>query len=112
MTILKKETRNIELKTWKTIKLGTGLKTADDFRNAFKKAGYKIGNWGNDILGTAAFTAAVATRETSVDLVRVTVAELGFPDGARRGEIYARALEFGLRYCSAEVGPQLRLQYQ
>ncbi len=100
-----------ELKVWKTVKLGTGLKTAADFRIALKKAGYKIGDWADDGLGTDAFAATVATKETVVELVRVTVAELGFQNGARRDEIYARALGFGLGKCSAEVGPQLRLQY-
>jgi len=33
-----------EFKVWKTIKLGTGLKTADDFRKAIKHGGMKIGN--------------------------------------------------------------------
>jgi hypothetical protein len=46
-----------------------------------------------------------------VDLVRVTVAELGFKDGARRDAIYARAIELGLELCPAEVGPALRLAY-
>ncbi len=44
-------------------------------------------------------------------LVRVTVAELGFPNGETRREIYARALKLGLELCPSEVGPQLRLQY-
>ena len=95
---------------WKTIKLGTGLKTADDFRQVLKKAGCKIGNWGNDILGKSVFTASET--EIEVDLVNVSVAELGFKDGATRRDIYERALELGLGLCHAEVSPQLRLQYK
>ncbi len=95
---------------WKTIRLGTGLKTADDFRHALKRAGNRIGDWANDILGKRAFT--VATKETEVDLVKVTVAELGFKDGATYRDICQRAKELGLDLCPAEVGPQLRLQYQ
>lgn len=41
----------------------------------------------------------------------MTVAELGFKNGARRDAIYARAIELGLQLCPAEVGPALRLQY-
>ena len=95
---------------WKTINLGTGLKTADDFRKALKDRGFNIGNWADDILGKPAFTAAAEA--TEVDLVKVTVAELGFKKGARRDQIYERAKELGLELCAPEVGPQLRLQYQ
>ena len=98
-----------ELKVFKTIKLGTGLKTADDFRKSFKDNGFKLGDWANDILGKPVFT--VATEETELDLVVVSVAELGFKKGATREQIYTRAEERGLYRCPAEVGPQLRLQY-
>ncbi|HEY9583978.1 MAG TPA: hypothetical protein VJI33_00105 [Candidatus Paceibacterota bacterium] len=94
---------------WRTIKLGTGLVTADDFRRALKAAGHHIGDWANDILGQCAFTAS--TKETEVDLVVVSVSELGFPNGATRQEIYRKAQKLGLMLCSPEVGPQLRLQY-
>jgi len=96
--------------TWKTIKLGTGFKNAADFRKALKDCGMRIGDWGNDILGKPEFT--VVAGETEVDLVKVTVAELGFKDGARRDQIYDRAKELGLELCPPEVGPQLRLQYK
>jgi len=94
---------------WKTIKLGTG-KTVGDFRNDLRRGNLKLGDWASDIIGKPAFTTA--TEETEVDLVRVAVAELGFKKGARRDQIYERANEFGLELCPAEVGPQLRLQYQ
>jgi hypothetical protein len=117
-----KKARSVPVKTdfpvWKTIRLGTGLKTATDFRKVlivdFRKAaimsGNHIGDCGNDILGRLAFTAV--TEETEVDLVIVSVSELGFKDGATRKDIYARALELGLQLCPNEVGPQLRLQYK
>lgn len=96
--------------TWKIIKLGTGLKTANDFRRALQSAGHKIGEWGNDILVKPAFK--VSTKETSIELVNVSVAELGFKDGATRKDIYERAISLGLELCPNEVGPQLRLQYK
>jgi hypothetical protein len=99
-----------EFSVWKTIRLGTGLKTVDDFRHALKDNGDRIGNWGNDILGKLAFT--VSDTETEVNLVVTSVAELGFKDGATRADIYKRAVELGLELCSPEVGPQLRLQYK
>ena len=94
----------------KTIKLGTGLKTADDFRKALKQSGCEISNWGNDILGEPMFI--VSKTETEIDLVSVSVAEIGFNDGATRKDIYERAISLGLELCPNEVGPQLRLQYK
>lgn len=100
---------DLVLKVWKTIKLGTGLKTADDFRKALKKSNCGIGDWANDILGKPAFTASET--EMDANLVIVSVGELGFKDGATRKDIYERAQSLGLSLCPAEVGPQLRLQY-
>lgn len=96
-------------KTWKTIQIGTGLQTADDFRKAVKLASMKIGDWANDILGKPAFTATESV--TELELVVASVAELGFNGGATRKDIYVRAQELGLDLCPPEVGPQLRLQY-
>jgi len=96
--------------TWKTIKLGTGIKDANGFRQAIKDAEMRISDWANDIIGKPEFT--VIAGETEVDLVKVTVAELGFKNGARRDQIYDRAKELGLELCPSEVGPQLRLQYK
>lgn len=99
-----------EFKVWKTIRLGTGLETAEDFRESLEINGMKIGNWASDILGKPEFT--VATKETKVNLVVVTVEQLGFKNGATREQIYTRAKELGLELCPPEVGPQLRLQYK
>ncbi len=95
---------------WKTIKLGMkGLKTSGGFRLAFNDNGYVIGDWGNDILGSSAFT--VSETEIEVDLVNISVGELGFKHGAEQRDIFAKALSLGLELCPNEVGPQLRLQY-
>ena len=94
---------------WKTVLLGTGLRTADDFRLALRNGGHQISPWANDLLGKHVFKASEI--EMEVDLVSATVAELGFPNGATRENIYKRAQELGLRLCPPEVGPQLRLQY-
>lgn len=98
-----------KVKVWKTLKLGTGLKTADDFRKALKANGFNISDWANDLLGKPAFTAAAA--ETEVKLVKATVKELTGKDQAPYWEICQRAEERGWKKCPAEVGPQLRLQY-
>jgi len=95
---------------WKTIKLGTGLKIAVDFRCALSDGKFRFSRLASDILGKPVFTAA--DEETELDLVKVTVAELGFKNGIMFDQIYERAKELGLELCPSEVGPQLRLQYK
>lgn len=97
------------LTVWKTIKIGTGIKNGKGFCSELEKKDFRIGDWARDMLGQKAFT--VATAEEDVDLVRLSVADLGFKEGARYDAICARAIEMGLELCPAEVGPQLRLQY-
>lgn len=97
-----------EFPVWKTVRLGI-YKNADGYRKALKKAGLRLSDWASDMMGKSAFTCA--KQGTELDLVRLTVAELGFKDGARYADICAKALELGLGLCPAEVGPALRLQY-
>lgn len=96
----------IEMPVWKTVKLGT-CKTPDEYRKALKKAGRRIGDWGDDILGRI----TCSKEEVDLDLVVLSVGDLGFNDGARYADICAKAQELGLKLCPAEVGPALRLQY-
>ena len=93
---------------WKTIKLGTH-KTAETLKAAIKQKGIEVSDWSADIMGKPAFT--LASQETTVDLVNVSVADLGFTKATALKDIYARALELGLSLCPVEVGPQLRRQY-
>lgn len=88
-----------------TIKLGTNLQSADDFRRALDDGGF----YSTDFLYMPTFT--VATEETEVNLVFVSVGELNLRSGATRRNIYERAQQLGLELCTPEVGPQLRLQY-
>jgi hypothetical protein len=93
---------------WKTVQLGLH-RTADDYRTALQQNGFRLGSWASDIMGQPAFT--VSQESTSVELVLMTVAELGFKNGAKRSDIYQRALELGFELCPSEVGPALRLAY-
>jgi hypothetical protein len=96
----------VERPTWKTIQVGT-MPSADVLRTALLAADFKIGDWGGDILAKV----VVATEPTEIELVQATVAELGFPRGATRAQIYEAGLKLGWQLCPPEVGPQLRLQY-
>lgn len=100
-----------ELEVWKTVKLGLH-KSADEYRQALKAKGNCVSDLANDILGEPAF--AVAAEEREYDLVVVSNAELGYPDGTmvKQTLVLDRAKELGLELCLAEVGPALREQYQ
>lgn len=100
---------NSDITVWKTIQIGTGFNTPDQFRRALGESGCSIGQYANELLDHPAFT--VAREPSAVSLVNIRVADLGFTGPARRRDIYNRAIERGLQVCSAEVGPQLRLQY-
>lgn len=95
-----------ERPAWKTIQLGTH-NSVNQLRQALIDDGFKIGPWCDDIFKKI----TVAPKTTEIELVVVTVAELGSPNGATRQKIYDKALSLGLHLCPAEVGPQLRLQY-
>lgn len=96
-------------KVWKTIKLGTH-KDANALRQALCAKGNKINVWANDIMSEPAFF--VTSFEKKIQLVNVSVAELGFKNGATYKDICAKAKELGLELCPNEVGPQLSLQYK
>lgn len=99
-----------EFPVWKTIKIGTSFEADETFRQALNNRGFKINDWADDMLENSGVTAA--SKEVELDLVKATVAELGFKKGTRRDQIYVRAKQFGFEFCPSEVGPQLRLQYQ
>jgi hypothetical protein len=99
----------ITVPAWKTIAIGT---FANSFAllNALDAASCAIGDSAAEILARPAFT--VSATKTSVELVAVSVAELGFQtDVVRLADIYARARQLGFGLAAAEVAPQLRLQY-
>lgn len=91
---------------WKTVKLGL-YNTADEYREALKKADYRIGKWANDILGKT----HCAKQEMEVDLIVASVGELGFTRRGQYKDICARAVEMDLALCPPEVGPALPLAY-
>lgn len=95
---------------WKTIQLGS-VKTVNGLRRLIIQAGMHIGDEGGNILSKPAFHVSAEKKE--VDLVVVSIANLGFENthGLTLADIYKRAKELGLDLCSNEVGPQLRLQY-
>jgi hypothetical protein len=69
-----------------------------------------LGESAGQIIGRPAFT--LNKTRMDVDLVVLSMPDLDFEgERASVADIYARAIQLGLELCSAEVGPQLRLQY-
>ena len=96
----------MKFQIWKTITLGL-YESAKAYRKTLIKAGFAIGDWSSDILNKI----QVSQTRVQLDLVILSVAELGFGEATPRDKIYARAKELGLELCPAEVGPALRLAY-
>jgi hypothetical protein len=97
------------LTVWKTITLS---QFANSFalRNVLDAAHCSIGDLAEEILARPAFT--LASTKTDLDLVVVSVAELGIgAESASLKDIYSRAEQVGLALAPAEVGPALRLHY-
>lgn len=86
-----------------------GGKTKDELVEELKEKDIYISSYAKDLLDSPDFKTSKSTEE--LELVRLTVADLGFRNGATTDEIYARAEELGLELCPSEVGPQLRLSY-
>lgn len=73
---------------------------------ALKDKNMYLTDWGKDILYKTQFSQ----EKEKYNLVRFTVEQLGFLNGATTDEIYKKAEKLGLELCPAEVGPHLRLQ--
>ena len=103
---LRKENPWEKPETFKIIEIGTH-KDVKSLRKALEESGARIGDWASDILNKTKLSKS----KQSLDLVVLSVKELGFPQGAQLKDIYEAAKNLGLDLCPAEVGPQLRLQY-
>jgi len=65
-------------------------------------------------LAETLFASELFTTETAprtLTTVELTVADLGFPQGATTAEIFAQAQALGLSLCPLELAAHLRLQY-
>jgi hypothetical protein len=94
------------LPIWKTITLGT-YDSAAALREAVRRYTGRLAGQGLD-----GPNFSVSKTKTHIDLVLLSVAELGFEgESAPLAEIYSRATQLGLEPVPAEVAPQLRLQY-
>lgn len=86
-----------------------GGTSKDELEKELKRKTIYISDHAQDLLQSKEFT--VSKTKEHLNLIRLTVKDLGFPNGATTEEIYTKAKELGLELCPAETGPQLRLQY-
>lgn len=104
-TLLSKQAKSWPV--WHTVELGT-QRNAGTMKAAIENAGMYVSLRAEDIFKEVTFTQ----KKHRLNLVVVTVAELGFPDIATTAQIFEAAQKQRLALCPAEVGPQLRLQYK
>ena len=88
-------------------KVMAGSESMKDISKALINNGFRMSESAVDILKKV----PVAAAETKIELVNISVRELGFDDGATHEQIYRRAAELGLDLIPAELAPQLRLLY-
>ena len=93
-----------------TITLGTH-RTGADLLEALLQEKCGVSLWSRQALGNPDFP--VAAEEITVDIVVVSMLEMGFAEGelATLNTIYNRAKQLGLEICPVETAPQLRLQF-
>jgi hypothetical protein len=100
------QTNNFNI--WRTIDLG-GFKSVSNLTENVVAEGTKISKYSMFLLGSPEFS--ISTNKVKVDLVRLSVASLGFTNGAGLVEISTKAKNLGLALCPAEAGPALCLFY-
>ena len=86
-----------------------GGKDVKQIETEFTRAGMRISSYASAMMNRQEFTTLKNAEQA--DLVRLKVKDLGFSNGATIDDIYAKAQEFGLELCPAEVGPHYRLSY-
>lgn len=96
-------------KVLKSIKLGIGANSGWELRSELLQKGIEVVGRAKELLEDKDFV--VAKRETTIQLIVISVEDLGLENGGRYDDICLRINELGLMLCPAEVGPQLRLQY-
>lgn len=93
--------------TWKTVTIGT-FRTTDDLVSQLKRANARTTDWSMDVITHI----APHQSEAKVELVRLTLADLGFSSAPTWVEILAAANQAGLDPVPEEIGPQLVLKYK
>jgi hypothetical protein len=81
----------------------------EELLSRLQGAGILLNDAAQALLADARFTTSSVS--SLVETVQVSVAALGFPDGATFAKVVERAAINGLLLCPLELGPHLRLQF-
>lgn len=84
-----------------------GGKTAEQLEEQLRREGFRMSSYAVDMIKSPEFTTQRNVED--VDLVYLSIGDLGFANGGTTEQIYRKAEELGLELCPAEVGPRLRL---
>ena len=98
-----------EIKVWKEIDLGTGLKTMNDFFIAMKETGCIVPHEKTGLFSEE--NLVVAKEKTRIKLVVLYVAQFGVEHVVPPSTICNKAKGSGLDLCPYEAALQLRIQY-
>lgn len=74
-----------------------------------RSGGIELNEAARELFAHDGFT--VLEKNVIVTTVEVTVANLGFVDGATSADLFEKAVQLNLMECPIELGPHLRLQY-
>ncbi|TAK96392.1 hypothetical protein EPO05_01940 [Patescibacteria group bacterium] len=85
-----------------------GGRTKSELKQALAVRKINVGYHAEKLIDSQDFVTLA--KPERLNLVRLTVEDLGFEDATMAQEIYQKAQEFGLDLCPTEVGPQLPLQ--
>lgn len=97
---------------WGSVTVGDGPRTAGEFCEINSSLGSNIAGRLRKSLRNNNVSFSEVSGIFELDLVWVSVAELGFESGTTRRNIYYRADQLGLSLCPVETGFQLIQQYR
>ncbi len=92
--------------TWRRVRLGR-CQTASAYHTALLEGGFKIGPFSEDLLDKT----PISLDQIDVELISLSVDELGFPNGTTYGESCKKGIGLGLNLSPGELGAALRLDY-
>ncbi|OGN00615.1 MAG: hypothetical protein A3B91_02260 [Candidatus Yanofskybacteria bacterium RIFCSPHIGHO2_02_FULL_41_29] len=87
-----------------------GGKSKEELKKELAMKNIKVTSYATSVMDGNNFTIKESSEK--LELVRLTVKDLGFSNSATTQEIFDKAKTLGLDLCPAEVGPNLRLQYE
>lgn len=99
-----------EFSVWRSVTLGLH-KTVTSYEKALVSARMKLLPFAEGMGGNLFKDIECSLEKVAINLVVLTVRELGFDEGATWLEISAKGKKLGLNNCPLEVAPALRLQY-